>query len=147
MTTSETSPSETMSSLRFGPLTCFSASSTRSLRMGTDMLLYVFSTARNTTSLLPRRACLEGTLWNPAAGAHAGFEPVVEVPQHRRIAGIARIFDLVVELVGIGREIVQLFKAVPATHVFSRRRAYRSVALVGFIHVISPLDQDGTPPW
>jgi hypothetical protein len=37
----------------------------------------------------------------------------VEVPQHRRVAGIARIFDFVVELVGIGREVVQLFKAVP----------------------------------
>src|SRR6476619_1974854 len=67
MTTSETSPSETMSSLRFGPLTCFRALSTCCLRMSSGMTHYVLSTGRNTNSIMPRRACLEWQIKEPSS--------------------------------------------------------------------------------
>jgi hypothetical protein len=45
------------------------------------------------------------------SGSRTGFEAVSEGAQRRRIAGIARVFDFVVELIGID-QIVQLFKAI-----------------------------------
>src|SRR6478736_8940283 len=108
----------------------------------------MYSRPGGTPTVLCRGALAwNGGSRNPAALTDAGFEPVVEVAQHRRIGRIARILDLVVELVGIGHEVVQLLKPVVVTHVFSRRRAHRRVALIGLGDAIPTLDQDGAPPW
>ena len=68
----ETSPSETISSLRLGPLTRFSASSTRSLRMGSDIgHLCIPRGPDHQQSNCPVSR-------HPAARAGAGFECVVD---------------------------------------------------------------------